>query len=145
MRGEPRSCVGCGAQTGNAKYCSNRCQQDHRWHHTKAEIDRTGVVPIGPSGNPNVAKRFLLCEQGRCCAICGLTEWRGQPVPLVLDHINGDATDWRVSNLRLICGNCDMQLPTFKSRKPGTRQGVATPAVCRWPELLMSHFDCVVN
>ena len=76
-------------------------------------------MPIGPGGNPQVAKRVLLCKRGRHCAICGLTEWRGQPVPLVLDHINGDAADWRVLNLRLICGNCDMQLPTFKSRNRG--------------------------
>lgn len=87
--------------------------------HVKAAIEQAGVVPIGPGGNPQVAKRFLLCTQGRCCAICRLIEWRGQPVPLVLDHINGAAADWHVSNLRLICGSYDMQLPTFKWRNRG--------------------------
>jgi hypothetical protein len=61
----------------------------------------------------------VLETQGRCCAICGITEWRGEPVPLVLDHVNGLSSDWRVSNLRLVCGNCDMLLPTFKSRNRG--------------------------
>jgi hypothetical protein len=50
------------------------------------------------------------------CEICGLKEWLGKPAPLVLDHINGRCMDWRYDNLRLVCGNCDMQLPTFKSK-----------------------------
>ena len=114
-----RVCAGCGAETRNAKYCSNKCQQNHRWTHLKSAIDQSGIVPVGPRENPSIAKRLLLATQGRCCAVCGLTEWRGQPIPLVLDHVNGDASDWRVSNLRLVCGNCDMQLPTFKSRNRG--------------------------
>lgn len=37
----------------------------------------------------------------------------------VLDHVNGDPTDNRRENLRLICPNCDSQLPTYKSRNRG--------------------------
>ena len=33
-----------------------------------------------------------------------------------MDHINGRASDNRRENLRLICPNCDSQLPTYKSR-----------------------------
>lgn len=39
-----------------------------------------------------------------------------QPIPLILYHINGRASDDRLENLRLVCGNCDMQLPTYKSK-----------------------------
>ena len=112
-------CAACGAKTHNPKYCTNQCQNDHRWQRMTAKIKKTGIVPIGASGNAQVARRYLLHTQGRQCAICELTEWREQPVPLVLDHINGNAVDWHVSNLRLVCGNCDMQLPTFKSRNRG--------------------------
>jgi len=114
-----RICVACGAKTRNPKYCTNQCQSDHRWRQTMAHIKTTGVVPVCDSGNPQVARRYVLQSQGRRCAICNLTQWRGEPVPLVLDHINGDAADWRVANLRMVCGNCDMQLPTFKSRNRG--------------------------
>ena len=48
--------------------------------------------------------------------ICGQTEWMGKPIPLVLDHIDGNSDNFKLTNLRLVCGNCDMQLPTYKSK-----------------------------
>jgi hypothetical protein len=41
------------------------------------------------------------------------------PLALVLDHIDGDPTNNRRENLRLICLNCDSRLPTYKSRNRG--------------------------
>lgn len=37
----------------------------------------------------------------------------------VLDHIDGDGTNHVRSNVRMICPNCDSQLPTFKARNRG--------------------------
>jgi hypothetical protein len=45
--------------------------------------------------------------------------WRGRPLVLVLDHINGDHSDNRVQNLRLLCPNCNSQQPTFAGRNRG--------------------------
>lgn len=53
------------------------------------------------------------------CYTCGLTEWRGQPAPLELDHINGDRHDNRLENLRILCSNCHAQTPTFRGRNHG--------------------------
>ncbi len=53
------------------------------------------------------------------CAICKTAEWLGQPISLILDHVNGNSGDWKIINLRLVCGNCDMQLPTYKGRNKG--------------------------
>lgn len=51
------------------------------------------------------------------CGICGLHgEWNGLPLVLVLDHINGDAADWRLENLRPLCPNCNSQTETFAGR-----------------------------
>ena len=61
-------------------------------------------------------KRYLLNRNGHRCEICGLTEWNKIPIPLVCDHINGDTTDSRIENFRLVCCNCDAQLPTYKSK-----------------------------
>ena len=51
------------------------------------------------------------------CAICGIEPmWHGQPMPLILDHINGVNNDNRLENLRFVCSNCDSQLPTYKAK-----------------------------
>ncbi|GAB3863771.1 hypothetical protein GCM10028801_31960 [Nocardioides maradonensis] len=63
---------------------------------------------------------FILDEHDACCAVCGIAdEWNGQELVLVLDHIDGDSTNNARENLRMVCPNCDSQLPTFKNRNRG--------------------------
>lgn len=51
------------------------------------------------------------------CAICGQEPyWNGSPMILILDHINGINNDHRLENLRFVCGNCDLQLPTSRGK-----------------------------
>ena len=47
---------------------------------------------------------------------CGLTEWKGKPISLQLDHINGDNLDHRIENLRLLCPNCHSHTDTFAGK-----------------------------
>lgn len=53
------------------------------------------------------------------CEICGISEWRGKPAPLELDHIDGQHHNNSMKNLRIICPNCHAQQDTNsgKNRK----------------------------
>ena len=48
---------------------------------------------------------------------CDLDSWRGKPLTLHLDHINGMRNDNRFSNLRFLCPNCHQQTETWGNKK----------------------------
>ena len=52
------------------------------------------------------------------CELCGQDEiWRGRPMSLILDHVNGVSDDNRLGNLRIVCPNCAATLDTHCARK----------------------------
>jgi hypothetical protein len=63
-------------------------------------------------------KRKLLSEGvfKKICSNCRNTEWLGQPIPLELDHLNGNPSDNRLCNLRLLCPNCHALTPNYRGR-----------------------------
>lgn len=40
------------------------------------------------------------------CEICGLSEWRGRPIVLELDHKDSDHFNNEFNNLQILCPNC---------------------------------------
>ena len=52
------------------------------------------------------------------CEICGCSnEWNGKLLTLQLDHVNGNHSDNRLENLRIICPNCHSQTETFSNKR----------------------------
>jgi len=50
------------------------------------------------------------------CDWCGLSEWRGSPLSIQIDHVNGIRDDHRLENLRMLCPNCHSQTDTFAAK-----------------------------
>ncbi|MGK5728669.1 HNH endonuclease signature motif containing protein [Streptomyces sp. URMC 124] len=51
------------------------------------------------------------------CALCRIDAvWQGIPLPLEVDHIDGDWRNNRIENLRLLCPNCHSTTDTYRGR-----------------------------
>ena len=57
------------------------------------------------------------------CNECGISKWRGNNISLQLEHINGNNSDNRISNLCLLCPNCHSQTSTFAGKNKKTTCG----------------------
>ena len=70
----------------------------------------------------NLKLRLLRCGllENRC-AECGLTEWRGKPLAIQIDHVNGVRDDHRLENLRMLCPNCHSQTETYGRKRRQAR------------------------
>ena len=86
---------------------------DYQRSLRRQEIERSNRLISGRE------KWYLIETRGHRCEICGLSEWLNEPIVLILDHIDGNADNWLLGNLRLICSNCDSQTPTYKSKNKG--------------------------
>ena len=76
------------------------------------------LVAGSASGRGNIKARLI--KEGMLkerCKICAQRPvWRGKRLVLILDHKNGVKNDYRLSNLRLLCQNCNSQTDTFSGR-----------------------------
>jgi hypothetical protein len=78
------------------------------------------ILVSGSTFSRSHLKRRLYAEglKEPRCELCGQGEmWRGKPMSMVLDHINGIRDDHRLENLRIVCPNCAGTLDTHCGRK----------------------------
>jgi hypothetical protein len=53
------------------------------------------------------------------CSYCQFSNWNDQPIPLELDHIDGNHQNNQLINLRLLCPNCHAQTSTYRGKNKG--------------------------
>jgi hypothetical protein len=85
---------------------------------THRETPIEDVLVNGRATDSNTLRKRLIKQgyKSQKCEICSLTEWLGQPIPLELDHVDGDKFNNLLSNLRIVCPNCHALTSTFRGK-----------------------------
>lgn len=118
------NCLCCGKEniikgySYTGKYCNNKCQATHRtakWFEDNKLLFEQGLLK-----HRSAIKKFVKLRDGEMCSICGqMPEYNNKPLVMIIDHIDGDASNNMPGNFRLVCPNCDSQLDTYKARNIG--------------------------
>ena len=111
-------CLNCNKEILNKrKFCTSKCSAEYKHKESYMKFYEGDGDYSNGYYSPKNFKDFFLEEQNNKCAICGIEPiWMNKILIFVLDHIDGDCSNNKRNNLRLICPNCDSQTNTFKSK-----------------------------
>lgn len=61
-------------------------------------------------------RKRLLKEYGHQCQQCKNTSWQDKPIPLEIDHKDGNNFNWNKNNVWLLCPNCHALTNTYRGK-----------------------------
>lgn len=113
-------CLFCGNEIKTyKKYCDNKCHSSFKnAEKVQLWLSTGSTGKLDNSSTPWI-KNYILNRQNNRCSHCGLSEWRGLPITLELEHKDGNSQNNVESNLECLCPNCHSQTPTYKGKNRG--------------------------
>ena len=120
-----KKCLNCEnvVTSYKGKYCSNKCQKEFEWKELKALIveDTNNDLGVCLQQKNACYKKFLIEQKTASCEECGWNKRNTftNTTPIELEHIDGDCTNNKLSNLKLLCPNCHSLTPTYKGANKG--------------------------
>ena len=101
------NCLNCNNKTINPKYCCNDCQVEYQLKLKELSIEN------GEATYSLRIKKYLIKKYGHVCSKCNNNTWNNKPIPLDLEHIDGNFKNNKLENLCLLCPNCHRQTETW--------------------------------
>lgn len=114
-----KKCLSCKNELKleSQKYCSYQCQQDYqRMEKVNLWLEGKHNGMRGKTSTAIWIKWYLINQHGEKCMECGWCErnkYTGN-IPIELEHIDGDYSNNKIENLKLLCPNCHSLTPTYK-------------------------------
>ena len=119
-----KTCIECGTvkRSNGKKYCSQKCKNNFEYKERIAKW-LSGEISgqRGKTATCTWIKKYILETRGHCCESCKNSEWMEKPIPLDLEHVDGNFLNNKIDNLRLLCPNCHSQTGTYKSKNRNGR------------------------
>lgn len=105
-----------GSKRNLNEYLVNNCRYQFSTHNLRRRLIKEGVFePV--------------------CFMCNRKTWLGHPIPLELDHIDGNHSNNELTNLRLLCPNCHALTPTYRGKNISKQLSSALPSLEDSPNL----------
>lgn len=102
------------SKNSTGKYCSTQCSASYRKNQKIKDWLNGKHTP-----SCSAIRRYLKELKEYKCEICNLSVWNNLPIPLEVDHKDGNHKNNQLDNLRLLCPNCHAQTPTYKAKNKG--------------------------
>lgn len=119
---ETYTCIHCSTKfesfpSHKRLFCDLKCQHDHQYDEfiKKWKLGEHDGMR-GKTATSRHVRRYIFEKYDSSCSECGWSKVNPftNTIPLELEHIDGDHTNNRENNLRLLCPNCHSMTSTWK-------------------------------